>query len=153
MASVHLSISKHSVISPLFRRRSFLSASAPPSSLHFCFPLLLKPFLPLHLSTPTSPFISYSFYLFSPLQYPSSFPFSLHLSPLHPLLPPPAPRRLLCSQWNSPFSNKTKAAQSITHWLIKQDQNAAALTSTQHHQDTGSHWSGEQQDLRKGWRE
>lgn len=153
MASVHLSISKHSVISPLFRRRG-----------HFFLPVHHRPLLIFAFPFCSSLFSRFIDLLPPLLLYPIAFIFFFsssilllfffHSTLLHPLLPPPAaaaaPRRLLRSQWNSPFSNKTKAAQSITHWLIKQDQNAAALTSTQHHHDTGSHWSGEQQDLRKG---
>lgn len=52
------------------------------------------------------------------------------------------PSFLLCSSSavlsvEQPIQQQNKAAYSITHWLIKQDQNAAALRSTQQHHDTG----------------
>lgn len=118
MASVHLSISKHSQlsslstggeVSPFF---SFLACiTVLLSSPHFCSSL----FLPSHLSTtPPLPFIHSS-----PLGFHlSAFFFRSSILPLFPFSTPPfsspslpsssAPRRLLCSQWNSPFSNKTK---------------------------------------------
>lgn len=54
-----------------------------------------------------------------------------------------------------PIQQQNKAAYSITHWLIKQDQNSAALRSTQHDHDTGLHWRGEVSHLgrRRGSRE
>lgn len=39
-----------------------------------------------------------------------------------------------------PIQQQNKAAYSITRWLIKQDQNAATLRSTQQHHDTRQHW-------------
>lgn len=118
MASVHLSISKHSQLSSLSTGREvipfFFSSlqHRPLSSPHFCFTLLLQPFLPSHLSTPHLFFHilpPLSFYLFVPFfQHSPAFPFST--PPFSSPSPPSssAPRRLLCSQWNSPFSNKTK---------------------------------------------
>lgn len=109
MASVHLSISKHSVIFPLHRRRGhffILFSSASHSFPHFCFSPLLQPSLLTHLSTPHLSFTSFphSLYLFSAFSC-----FSFSTPPFSSPSPPSsAPCRLLRSQWNSPFSNKTK---------------------------------------------
>lgn len=118
MASVHLSISKHSVIFPLHRRRGhfFLRFSyAPICFPHLCFslsspafstvsfifskPLFFRVFLlSFHLSF--SPrFLQQFFFLL--LVFHSTFLFNLQS-------PSSAPFRLLCSRWNSSFSNKTK---------------------------------------------
>lgn len=78
-------------------------------SPHFCFPLLLQPFLPrLIYLLPSSPFIQppppFISFIFS-----SILPF--FFDPTPPFCSPPsstAPCCLLCSRWNSPFSNKTK---------------------------------------------
>lgn len=117
MAFVHLSISKHSQLSSLSTGREvtpfFFSPlhHRPLSSPHFCFPLLLQPLLLSHLSTPHR---SCLFHILPPQllsffpQHSPAFPFST--PPFSSPCPPSssAPRRLLRSQWNSPFSNKTK---------------------------------------------
>ena len=136
MASVHLSISKHSQlsslstggeVSPFF---SFLACiTVLLSSPHFCSSL----FLPSHLSTtPPLPFIHSSplgFHLsafFFPLQHSPAFSF------FHSTLLLAIPSFLVCSSPSpvlsveQPIQQQNKAACSITHWLIKQDQNSAA---------------------------
>lgn len=99
MASVHLSISKHSVIFPLHRRRGqffFLF-----SRLHHRSPLLssflLQPLSPVSfIYHPTSPFYifcppwlsSFCLSFFSSPAFSRFFLFPLHPSPRHPFLPP-----------------------------------------------------------------
>lgn len=97
MASVHLSISKHSQLSCLSTGGEvipfFLFSSASPSSLPLLIsasPLLLQPFLPFHLSATLLSFYTLpSLYLYffcqhSPIFFP---PIPLHPSPRSPLLP------------------------------------------------------------------
>lgn len=100
MASVHLSISKHSQLSSLSTGGEVIS--------FFFSPLHRRSFLisaSVIYLLPTSHFISLllSFFL------PAFFCFSFSTPPFSSPSPPSsAPCRLLCSQWNSPFSNKTK---------------------------------------------
>lgn len=107
MASVHLSISKHSQLSPLSTGGEvipfFFSPPASPSS----FPLS---FLPSRLSrliylVPTSPFILHSliFQYFFPPQKSLVCYFHFRSTLLLTI-----PSLLFYSQWNSPFSSKTK---------------------------------------------
>lgn len=115
-------------------------------SPHLCFPLLLQPFLPSHLSTPLL-----SFYILPPFIFSSILPFKKNKKILlpHSTLLLAIPSFLLCSlsppmlSVEKPIQQQNKAAYSITHWLIKQDQNSAALRSTQQHHDSGLHWRGE----------
>lgn len=98
MASVHLSISKHSQLSSLSTGGEvipfFLFSSASPSFpplLISAFPLLLQPFLPFHLSATLLSFYTLpSLYLYFFASIPPSFfffPIPLHPSPRSPLLP------------------------------------------------------------------
>lgn len=134
MASVHLSISKYSVIFLLKRRGGLFFLPMHHRTLHIsAFPFLLQPFLPSHSSTPHLSFyiIPPAFLLFRP-------------SPLHP--PPPTLHRSSSSPALSverPIQQQNKAAHSIARSLIKQDQNAAALPSPQHRRDTRQHRRGE----------
>lgn len=132
MASVHLSISKHTVIFRLHRRRG-----------PFFLPLHGRP---LTISAPAFSLVSFIYspplLLYrSPLAFIFSFSSILLLFLFHSI-----PSFLHCSSSSpalsveQPIQQQNKAAHSITHWLIKQDQNAAALTSTQHRHDTGQHW-------------
>lgn len=160
MASVHLSISKHSQLSSFSTGGEvipfFLFSSASPSSL-------LSPFLP----SPSAPAFSPVSFIHSPppLLYTSPslafiFYFSSQHSPAFPFSTPPfslaIPSFLLCSSSSpalsaeQPIQQQNKAAYSITHWLIKQDQNSAALRSTQQHHDTGLHWRGAVSHIRTG---
>lgn len=156
MASVHLSISKHSQLSSLSTGGEvtpfFFSPlhHRPLSSPHFCFPLLLQPLLLSHLSTPYRSSLSYtstSAFIFFPAFSCFSF--------FHSTLLLAMPSFLLCSSSSpvlsveQPIQQQNKAAYSITHWLIKQDQNSAALRSTQHHHDSRLHWRGEVSHIRR----
>lgn len=160
MASVHLSISKHSQLSSLSTGREvipfFFSSlqHRPLSSPHFCFTLLLQPFLQSHLSTPHLSFhilppLAFIFFFFSPFPTFSCFSF------FHSTLLLAIPSFLLCSSPSpvlsveQPIQQQNKAAYSITHWLIKQDQNSASLRSTQQHHDTGLHWRGEVSHIKR----
>lgn len=114
MASVHLSISKHSVIFPLHRRGGhffFLFFSASPSpSLHFCFP-------PFHLSTR-----HLSFYILPPLAFIRFFfsafsCFRLHPSPLRSLLPP---LLVVCGALSGTAHSATKQSCLQHHTLANQ---------------------------------
>lgn len=139
MVSVHLSISKHSVIFLLKEGEVFfflysiivlIIVLLPPSAPAF-FPVSFI-CSPLPLLLHPSPF---SFYLF----------FTSLLLPLFPNLPLFCPFPLPCSASHclsveQHIQQQNKAAYSITHCLIKQDQNAAALASTQQHNDTRQHW-------------
>ncbi len=112
---------------------SLLSPSAPafsPASFIYSPPLLSY----------TSPL---AFYLLFFFQHSPAFPFST--TPLLPLL------LLVVSRLSveQPIQQQNKAAYSITHWLIKHDQNSAALRSTQQHHDTGLHWRVEVSQMRR----
>lgn len=107
MASVHLSISKHSQLSPLSTGGEvipFFFSPASPSS----FPLSLisaPAFSRLIYLVPTSPFIVHSlifqFFFFFQESLVCFFPF-------HSTFLLAIPSFLFHSRWNSPFSNKTK---------------------------------------------
>lgn len=122
MASVHLSISKHSQLSCLSTRGEvipfFLFPSASPSSLALlisAFPLLLQPFLPFHLSATLLSFYTLpSLYLY----FLPAFPHLFFPNPTPPFSSHPPPSHLPCSQWNSPFSNKQSCLQH--HMLANQ---------------------------------
>lgn len=158
MASVHLSISKHWQLSSLSTGGEVNPSPPPP------FSPLRRPALSLSSSPPPLPppslspvpFIRHppsTFYtLPSPLSlfffFPRAFPhlfFSFPQSPLHPssprpppLLPLPYPRLSM----ERPIQQQKKAAYSIARWLIKQDQNSAALRSTRQHYDTAPQRQG-----------
>ena len=111
-ASVHLSISKHSQLSSLSTGGEVIFFFSPLSPLHHHLlfsSFLLSPFCSslfsrLILSPP-----HLSFYILPPLSFYLFFPaFSCFSFSTPPFSSPSPPRRLLCSQWNSPFSNKTK---------------------------------------------
>lgn len=53
------------------------------------------------------------------------------------------PSFLFLLSMEQPIQQQNKAAWSITRWLIKQDQNSAAVRPTLQNQDTGKRWSGE----------
>lgn len=89
-------LNTHSYLPSPQEERSFLFSfllgiTVLSASPHFCFPLLLQPFLPSHLSTPLLSFYTppplFIFYFFQ--QSPIFFSIPLHPSPRHPLLPPP----------------------------------------------------------------
>lgn len=146
MASVHLSISKHSQLSSLSTGGeviSFLPLHHRPLLIS-AFPFCSSLFSRLIYLLPTSAFIPFpfSFYLF----FSSILPLFLSHFTLLLSIPSSASPALSVEQ---PIQQQNKAAHSITHWLIKQDQNAAALTSTQHHHDTGQHWRGEVCHIRR----
>lgn len=109
MASVHLSISKHSVIFPLTGEvviSLFFSPLHHNPFLISAFPLCFSLLSWLIYLLPTSLFTSFphSLYLFSAFSC-----FSFSTPPFSSPSPPSsAPCRLLRSQWSSPFSNKTK---------------------------------------------
>lgn len=125
MASVHLSISKHSQLSSLFTGgevNPFFFSPPAPLPLSFSLPqLLLQTHLSsCHLSFYTSlshfaVFFQKSLVCFSPLP--------LYPSPHYPLLP------LLLSM-EQRIQQQNKAAWSIAHRLIKQGQNSAAFRAT-----------------------
>lgn len=122
MASVHLSISKHSQLSslstggeviPFFPSLllciALLSASPhhTPPRTHHLFLLLLRPFLPFHL-TATLLYLLYTPLLFVSVFFPAFPHLFFHLPiPTPPYFSSPSPH-LPGSQWNGPFSNKTK---------------------------------------------
>lgn len=143
MASVHLSISKHSQLSSLSTGGEVISFFFSPLQHRplprFCFSLLLQPSLLSHLSTP-----NLSFHILPPLAFYHFFSFFQAFSCfsfLHStlLLSIPSLSSPVLSV-EQPIQQQNKAAYSITHWLIKQNQNAAALRSTQQHHDTGQQW-------------
>ncbi len=161
MASVHLSISKHSQLSCLSTGGEVIS--------FFLSPLHHRPFLSSFLPSPSAPAFSPVSFIYSPplLLYPSPLAFIFFFFPAfscfsfpHSTLLLSIPSFLLCSSLSSspspvlsveqPIQQQNKAAYSITHWLIKQDQNSAALRSTQQHHDTGRHWRGEVSHVRRG---
>lgn len=151
MASVHLSISKHSQLSSLSTRGEvipfFLFSSASLSSLPLlisAFPLLLQPFLPFICHPPLHLYTSLPLSLFFASIPPSPFPQS-HSTLV--LAPPSFPSPMLSME--QPIQQQNKAAYSITRWLIKQDQNSAALRSTRQHYDTVLHWREEVSLMRR----
>lgn len=117
MASVHLSISKHSQLSSLSTGGeviSFCLCTTITNLSSFLLPPSAPAFSPVSfIYSPPLPFIPFpfSFYLFFFFQHSPAF-FSFSTPPFLSSSPSPpssaAPRRLLRSQWNSPFSNKTK---------------------------------------------
>lgn len=134
MASVHLSVSKHSPLSPLSTGGEvvpfFFSPSAFPSSP----PSLIsaQPSLQTHLSgshplyfTCSFPSFFISLFLYFPRQ---SLVCCFHFHSALLLLP-------LCLSMEQPIQQQNKAASSITRWLIKRGPNSAA--SILQHQATG----------------
>lgn len=93
-----------------------------PSSTFYTLPF------PLSLFFPAFPHLLF----WSPNPYSTLLPLALHLP--HP----PSPRLSM----ERPIQQQNKAAYSITRWLIKQDQNSAALRSTQQHYDTAPQRQG-----------
>lgn len=126
MASVHLSISKHSQLSSLFTGGEvnpfFFSPPAPlPLSLALPQLLLQTHLSSCHLSFYTS--LSH-FAVFFPRSLWRVFPpLPLYPSPHYPLLP------LLLSM-EQRIQQQNKAAWSITRRLIKQGQNSTAFRTT-----------------------
>lgn len=158
-ASVHLSISKHSQLSSLSTGGEVIPFFFSPlhlrplSSPHFCFPPCSSLFSCLIYLLSTSPFIYFPHSLLSLIFFPAFSCFSLFsTTPFSS----PFPSFLLCCSSSpalsveQPIQQQNKAAYSITHWLIKQDQNSDSLRSTQQHHDTGLHWRVEVSQIRRG---
>lgn len=148
MASVHLSISKHSQLSSLSTRGEVIPfVFSPPSPLLISASPSAPAFSPVSFIY-SPPLLSYTsplaFYLF--FQHSPAFPFSTTPFSCHPLLCSSSSPVLSVEQ---PIQQQNKAAYRITHWLIKQDQNSAALRSTQQLHDTGLHWRVEASQLRR----
>lgn len=139
MASVHLSISKHSQLSSLSTDGEVISLVF--SSLRYG-PFLISafPFCPSLLARLIYLPGNLSFHILPPLLFispPSVLLLFLCHSALLLAVPstksPERPVELAIQREN-------KAADSIARWLIKQNQNPAALRSTQQHRDTGQQW-------------
>lgn len=126
------------------------TASPPPSSFS-TVPFIRHPPLPFIHSPPLYLcfFPAFPHLFFHPqIPTPSYFPLPA-ASPPHP----PSPRLSM----ERPIQQQNKAAYSITRWLIKQDQNSAALRSTRQHYDTAPQCQGGgfslmwRTDGREGW--
>lgn len=132
--------------SAFLNTRSYLPSPLEKRSFLFFFLLLPLPslsFLPslpsrLIYLVPTSPFILHSLifqFFFSRSLWCVIFTFTPLLT-IHSFL-------FLLSM-EQPIQQQNKAAWSITRWLIKQDQNSAAVRPALQNQDTGERcWSGE----------
>lgn len=150
MASVHLSISKHSQLSSLSTGGEVIPFFFSP--WHHCTlclsSFLLPPSAPAF--SPVSFIYSPSLFLYTPpflsFIFSSSLPFFfLSHSTLLLAIPSFLHRSLLSPMLSveQPIQQQNKAAYSNTRWLIKQDQNSAALRSSRQHHDTRLHWMGE----------
>lgn len=95
---------------------------------------------------PSSPFIHFPPFIFIFCQHSPIF-FSLQSHSTLLLAPPSSPSPMLSME--QPIQQQNKAAYSITRWLIKQDQNSAALRSTRQHYDTVLHWREEVSLMRR----
>lgn len=165
MASVHLSISKHWQLSSLSTGGEVIPFFSLFSSASPCSqPLLVTPPPQPHPSHPASTSVPFCRSIYPPPSstfYTLPSPLSLFLfssipasSPSAPSLHLPSPRLSM----ERPIQQQNKAAYSITRWLIKQDQNSAALRSTRQRYDTAPQRRGGGFSLvwrtggRVGWR-
>lgn len=137
MASVHLSISKHSVIFPLTGEvviSLFFSLCITILSSFLLFPFA-PAFSPDSFIYSPPLFLHPSLIAFIFFQHFPAFPFPLHPSPLHPLLPL---LLVVCCALSGAVHSATKQSCLQHHTQANQaKQNAAALRSTQQYHDTG----------------
>lgn len=150
--------------SAFLNTRSYLASPPEERSFLFSFLLCITLFSPsphLRFPPPAPAFSPISFICHPPLLLYTSLPLSFFFFASIPpsffffpqshstllLAPPSFPSPMLSME--QPIQQQNKAAYSITRWLIKQDQNSAALRSTRQHYDTVLHWRQEVSLMRR----